>query len=93
MSEGNAIETVNMHCLEMNQQFETPLPDKEVQVIARSVARWVRKHYQGNSDKNRGIMDLNESLSIEMRQSLGAYYTNGNRRKDTLDKNCICIGN
>jgi len=86
ISESNAIESVYTHCYTMNQNFGTPLPDKEIQVIARSVARWTRKHYQGDPNCNRGIMGLDESLSIEIRQSLGAGYSAKLKRSSTLDE-------
>ena len=76
------------HC-EASNTFPEPLPYGDVKSTAKSVARWVWKHYTGNgSGKRRGAMSdtfKNSQIPLDIRakQHFAALRTHERRRSDT----------
>lgn len=66
--------------------WSTNLNYSEVKATVKSVARWTWDHYTGTDCANRGIMNLDTSLSPEKRQALAAIRTHGERRSSTAKK-------
>jgi hypothetical protein len=60
-----------------------PLPKTEIQSVAKSVANWIVNKYTGGNGKRRGVMHLDPTNPLEMRQILGAQYTARIRREST----------
>jgi Replicase family/Primase C terminal 1 (PriCT-1) len=59
---------------------------REVASVAKSVSSWVWDRYTGQGRKNRGAMNLDASLSLQERQTLGAAYTHSRRTLSTLNR-------
>lgn len=62
------------------------LPAKEVLSTSKSVGKWTWKHRCsiGNGGKNRGVLGLPGDMPLQEKQVQGAAYTNGTRKKNTL---------
>jgi hypothetical protein len=72
----------------LNDKLTNRLSINEINHIGKSVAKWTWNTYNGNGkdSKRRGIMNLNGTLPIEVRQSLGQKFTSEIRRNNTLSK-------
>jgi hypothetical protein len=68
----------------LNDTLPFPLPQQELKYIGRSVSDWVWNVYSGNgSHKRRGIMCLDPSDPINVRQQQGQAFTCRIRREKT----------
>lgn len=72
----------------LNQQLSEPLPLREVSSIGKSVATWVWNKYTGTgrNARQRGIMGLDPSEPIRLRQQKGQSYTCRVRMDSTTTK-------
>jgi Replicase family/Primase C terminal 1 (PriCT-1) len=58
----------------LNQDFEIPLPQKEVRTICKSISTWVDRHYVG-SGLRRGVMKLPKVFSLKSKQKLAGKFS------------------
>lgn len=66
--------TINGHFID---HLNSVLPAKEVLSTAKSVGKWTWKHRNSiGNQKNRGVLELPEDMSIKEKQAQGAAYTN-----------------
>ena len=78
------IEIVSNKAFELNNQYETPLNDKEVSNIVQSVSNYCLKNKSSiKNTKKRNIMKLNEDLDIKSKQKLGQQHTSNIRKSKT----------
>jgi len=66
--------------------FAMNLTAAQVKATVKSVARWTWDRYTGNSQCHRGVMNLDQSLSLKERQRLAAERTHQTRQKATESK-------
>lgn len=66
--------------------FAMNLTAAQVKATVKSVARWTWDRYTGNSQCHRGVMSLDQSLSLKERQRLAAERTHQTRQKATESK-------
>jgi hypothetical protein len=74
------------------EAFSVPLWDAEVRSTAKGIAKWVWKRRSQIRTPRQRIMQLDESLPLAERQSLGARHIHEKRRNETEEKLIQAIG-
>jgi hypothetical protein len=73
--------------------FKDNLPLSSIKSTVKSVARWTWDRYKGRGGCNRGVMQLDPSLRLYVRQGLSAKRTHSVRRKSTEAKIQAAVAN
>jgi hypothetical protein len=69
---------------ELNAGFASPLPVKEVETIAKSIARYMQKKYRQHKSTDEGVMNLQGTqFTLRQKQHLSAVRTNDIRQENT----------
>jgi hypothetical protein len=66
--------------------FAENLPLSSLRSTVRSVARWTWTYYKGSGGCHRGVMQLDDSLPLQVRQRMAAERTHGRRHQATESK-------
>ena len=66
--------------------FSMNLSFAQVSATVKSVARWTWDRYYGSSQTNRGVMNLDKTMSLKERQGLAAKRTHQTRQNATESK-------
>lgn len=89
-SQSELLSKVIQLALDLNSQFDTPLPIRELQDTAKSVSKWTyqrKEFFYERRYKNRGIMGLGDSnLTLKEKQQKGAKYSASIKANATKDK-------
>lgn len=89
-TENELIADIKNFCFEHNL-FTTPLQINEVRSIAQSVGRWTWKHRHEVGTRRR-LLQLDQTLPLAERQSIGATHAASVKRKATEEKIIQAIG-